>query len=90
MKKILLTFTLILAGLSVTLAQQQLSFSHDGTALDDTITIWIDPNETTFHEYKISVHNNTDNGMNIKIAREIISSLGTDQFSFCWGSSCYP
>lgn len=88
MKKFLLSLAIVFAAIHVTTAQ--IAFSHEGSVLGDTVTIWIDPNLVPFHEYKIAVHNQSANGMNIKIAREIINELTENQISFCWGSLCFP
>jgi len=90
MKKILLLLIIITSlGFNITNAQNPITFSHDGVMLEDTITIWIDPLVIQSHSYEINVHNNTNNGINTKIAREIIQDLSENSFTFCWGSLCY-
>lgn len=91
MKQTLLSILIMIGlGLGLTKAQDPITFSNDeGTELGDTVTIWIDPLLVQAHEYDISVHNNTSNGMNIKIAREVINELTDLQFSFCWGTACF-
>jgi len=88
MKKLLLSLTLIIAGLFSTMAQ--LSFSSDGVELGDTVTVWVDPSSDQIFTYEVIVHNDTESNMNVKIAREFIHQLADDQFPFCWGASCYP
>lgn len=88
MKKLLLTLSIIIASLAVTVAQ--ISFSHDGEMLGDTVTIYFDPSDSTlFHMFDIVIHNESEAGMNVKIAREIIQELDTQQFTFCYGEQCF-
>ncbi len=86
MKKLLLSLTIIIAGFYSTMAQ--FSFSSDGVELGDTVTVWVDPSSEQIFTYEVTVHNDTENNMNVKIAREFIHQLADNQFPFCWGG-CY-
>ena len=89
MKKTLLTFvTILFVALSMNTQSQDLTLSWDGEALGDTVIVWGDPTdfEIVFHAV---LHNNTDNGMQIKVRRKRLSMLEGTSSAFCWGL-CFP
>lgn len=88
MKKTLLLFTLVAAAFASTFAQN-LHLSNDGVKLGDTVTIWVDPLQETLLDYSMAIHNNTNAGMNVQVARKIITPLTDMQFAFCVGVICY-
>lgn len=88
MKKTLLLFTLVAAAFASTFAQN-LHLSSDGVKLGDTVTIWVDPLQDALIDYSMAIHNNTNSGMNVQVARQIITPLTDMQFSFCVGAICY-
>jgi hypothetical protein len=90
MKNILLSlFIITYLGAGITSAQSSLSLSHDDKSLGDTVTVWIDPSTTNYLDYTMAIHNNSDNGMNVKVARKILKPLADMQFTFCLGTICY-
>lgn len=89
MKKTLLTFaTILFVALSMNVQSQDLTLSWDGEALGDTVEIIGNPSdfEIVFHAV---VHNNTDNGIQIKVRRKQLSMLEGTSSAFCWGL-CFP
>ncbi len=87
MKKTLLTFTAVLFAV-ISMSAQDLTLSWDGEALGDTVVAWGDPSENEILAHAI-LHNNTDNGMNIKVRRKQISMVEGAISAFCWGL-CFP
>jgi len=90
MKQILLSsFILVFLGIGIVNAQSPITLSHEGETLGDTVTVWVDPDQETFIDYKMTMTNNTGNGMNVLVARKIIKPLSKNQFTFCLGPICY-
>jgi hypothetical protein len=90
MKQILLfLFISFFLGVGLVKAQNPITLSHEGKTLGDTVTVWVDPDQETFVDYKMSITNNTGNGMNVLAARKIIKPLSKNQFTFCLGPICY-
>ena len=87
MKKTLLTFAVVLLTV-FSMNAQDLTLSWEGEALGDTVIVWGDPSdfEIVFHAV---VHNNTDNGMQIKVRRKRLSMVEGTTSAFCWGL-CFP
>ena len=87
MKKTLLTFAVVLLTV-FSMNAQDLTLSWDGEAIGDTVLVWGDPSEfeIVFHAV---LHNNTDNGMQIKVRRKRLSMLEETSSAFCWGL-CFP
>jgi len=89
MKKTLLLLTLSLIAV-VFVNAQSISLSHGGVMLGDTVTVPVDPIASTYIDFEIAIHNNTDNGMNVQVAKKDLTPLADNQFLFCLGVACYP
>ena len=89
MKKTLLTIALSLF-VAVLVNAQTLSLSHNGVMLGDTVTVWVDPLASTYVDFEMAIHNNTDNGMNVQVAKQTVTALAENQYLFCLGVACYP
>lgn len=68
---------------------QSFHLSWDGVTLGDTVVI--SPEDTTAAEliFEAIIHNDTDNGANIKVVRNRVVLLDGALDYFCWGA-CYP
>ncbi len=89
MKKLLLSLALII-GLSVIVkAQDPVTLSWNGVTYGDTVTVFGAPNEEGELTFHAVVHNNTDNGINVLVARTNIDVLDGTENSFCWPVICW-
>lgn len=86
-KNILLIIVTLLTVNSV--SAQSFSLSWDGEALGDTVTVVPDEVPASEIVFQAIVHNNTNNGSNIKVLRnEIFMLEGTSSY-FKWGPSYF-
>lgn len=90
MKKLLIFFITTLLSVSYVNAQSTLGLSWDGSALSDTVYVWVDPYNADATLFHAVVTNNTDNIVNIKVLRTNIDVVEESVNSFCWASQCYP
>jgi hypothetical protein len=89
MKKTLLTLAVvIMTAFSMNAQSADMSLSWDGEAIGDTLDVW---GKSTAAEIvsHIVLHNNTDNGINVKVRRRQLSMLEGTSSAFCWGL-CFP
>lgn len=87
MKRILLTF--IIASFAVSfMSGQDLYLTRNGKKLNDTVYVWGEPTASVI-TFQASLHNNTDNGMNLFVARKQIDTLTGTSNNICWAGSCY-
>lgn len=89
MKKTILTITFSLF-VAFLVNAQSLSLSHNGIMLGDTVTVPVDPIANTYVDFEMAIHNHTDNGMNVQVAKRAVNALAENQFLFCVGVACYP
>lgn len=87
MKKILLSIVVLFAAISMN--AQILSLTTDGVAVGDTITIFPEDETATSIVFYALLHNNSNNNINIAVARTRIEMIGESEDYFCWGA-CYP
>lgn len=87
MKKILLTLIAVLFVFSFA-KSQDLTLTHEGNPIGDTIMVWGEPTEFELVLYA-NLHNNTDRDMNIKVARQEISLVEGAMSQICWAGLCY-
>ena len=80
-KTILLLATIIISAIS--LNAQDLYLSWDGETLGETTTVWGDPTASEI-EFHAIVHNNSGNGMNIKVRRSEIEIVSGTINQFYW------
>lgn len=88
MKKILLSIAVILVTIFYTNAQS-FSLSWGGEVIGDTVIITPDAETINDLLFEAIVHNNSDNGANVKVVREQVSLVDGSSNYFCWGA-CYP
>lgn len=72
-----------------TKVQNDITLTYNGVALGDTVDLIGTPGvlgELVFHAI---IHNNTDNGMNVLVARNNIDVVDGTENSFCWPTSCW-
>lgn len=89
MKKLLLFFIVALLSTSY-ISAQSLSLSWEGSAIADTVSVWVDPfiEETTvFHAIAT---NNSENIIRVKVVRTNVSIIDSTVNSFCFAEQCYP
>lgn len=88
MKKLILLFASVLF-ISTSINAQDLYLSWEGKTLGETITVWGEPsaNEIEFHAL---VHNNTGNGINVKVRRNQIEMVDNTQSQIYWGALLSP
>lgn len=70
-------------------AQETIGLSWDGSPLDDTVTVWVDPFNAEATIFNVSVTNNTHNLMNVKVLRTNVEIVDGTENTFCW-VTCYP
>lgn len=87
MKKILLSFAVILAA--VTINAQSFSLSWDGEVLGDTVVISPDDESVTELVFHAILHNNSSNNINVGAVRTRVEMIGDSEDYYCWGA-CYP
>jgi len=87
MKKLLLSLTIVLLTINFAKAQD-LTLTHEGNPIGDTIMIWGDPSDFELVLYA-NLHNNTDRDMNIKVSRQEISMVEGALSQICWAGLCY-
>jgi hypothetical protein len=80
-KAILLLATILIAGVS--LNAQDLYLSWDGETLGENVTVWGEPTASEM-EFHAIVHNNSGNGMNIKVRRTQIEIVDGTLNQFYW------
>jgi len=90
MKKLLIFFITAFLSFSYVNAQETISLSWDGSALSDTVYVWVDPYNADATLFHAIVTNNTDNIVNIKVLRTNVEVIEGSVNSFCWASQCYP
>ncbi len=88
MKKILLSIAFLL-GLSFIVKAQDITLTWNGVTYGDTVTVFGPPNEEGELTFHAVVHNNTDNGINVLVARNNIDVLEGTENSFCWPVICW-
>ncbi len=73
----------------ITKVQNDITLTWNGETLGDTVVISDAPGGLGELLFQAVVHNNTNNGMNVLVARNTISMVeGTDN-SFCWPNTCW-
>lgn len=87
MKKILLSIAILLVAFSVN--AQIFTLTSDDVALGDTITIFPEDETATSIPFYALLHNNSDNNINVAVARTRVTMIGDASDYFCWGA-CYP
>lgn len=80
-KPILLLAVIIFTAISIN--AQDLSLSWEGKTLGETVTIWGEPTASEM-EFHAIVHNNSGNGMNIKVRRSQIEIVNGTINQFYW------
>lgn len=87
MKKTLLTVAVILFAV-ISMNAQDLTLTWEGETIGETITVWGEPDATEIVFHAV-VHNNTDNGINVKVRRKQLTMVDGTMSQFCWGL-CFP
>ena len=87
MKKLLLSFAIILFLYNSSLAQD-LTLTHDGNLIGDTVVVWGEPSDFELVMYA-NLHNNTSNAMNIKVRRVELDMIDGSMSQICWAGLCY-
>ncbi len=89
MKKILLLFSLTFGLFIFSQAQNPITLSWNGKTLGDTLVILDSPGNLGEFIFHAIIYNNTNNGMNIKVARNNIYIVENTENSFCWPTTCW-
>lgn len=88
MKKSILLFTSILF-ISMSISAQDLYLSWEGKTLGETITVWGQPSASEIKFHAI-VHNNTGNGIAVKVRRTHIEMVDNTHSQIYWGALFSP
>lgn len=88
MKRILLTFIIALFATSFTFGQDIYLTGEGEKKLGDTVLVWGEPT-TSQIIFKAIFHNDTENGMNVRVVRHELFMLPNTMSTFCWAGSCY-
>ena len=91
MKKLILSFIVMIMAFSYANSQNSISLSWDGEAIGDTVTVWGDPSdEFAILMFYAVATNNTDAEIVVGVSRNEISIVEGSENNFCWGGQCYP